>query len=491
MAFLKHSVSIRIFRSGMFFCLIILLFCVNLFSTQNVAYFEIPHQKDPKTVAIIGAGAGGSSAAYWISEAFANSSASVKTTVYEQLPQVGGRALVYNYTRDNTQIFVELGASLFIDANYHMTNSAKKFGLEFINYGEELPNAKVGIWDGNQFVFEQTSSSYWDISKLIWKYGWAPIKVQRLVKFIVSKYLKTYEFKEPFTSVNLEAERLQLDLERKFTAQYYFSELKNINQLYLQHLVEPMSRVNYGQNLCEIHALGAFISLAPTGAKSIKGGNYRLFEKFIEHSGATLKLDTKVVKITKLSTINGVEESVKYKVQTKDGSTEIFDAIIMAAPIKFSGIEFENIYLEMKEIPYVTLHVTFVTGRLNPSYFNRTKVEDFPNQILTTNSGKTEFLSLAAKIILENGETLNKIFSHEKMSDEVLDRIFSERSWTFRKVWKSYPRLIPNQTFPSIEPDINFYYVNSYEPLISTMETECVSSNNIAKLLANRWISYF
>ncbi|RIB08319.1 Prenylcysteine lyase-domain-containing protein [Gigaspora rosea] len=469
MAFLKHFVSIRIFRSGMFFCLIILLFCVNLFSTQNVAYFEIPHQKDPKTIAIIGAGAGGSSAAYWISEAFANSSTSVKTTVYEQLPQVGGRALVYNYTRDNTQIFIELGASLFIDVNYHMTNSAKKFGLEFINYGEELPNAKVGIWDGNQFVFEQSSSSYWDISKLIWKYGWAPIKVQRLVKFIISKYLKTYEFKEPFTSVNLEAERLQLDLERKFTAQYYFSELKNINQLYLQHLVEPMSRVNYGQNLGEIHALGAFISLAPTGAKSIKGGNYRLFEKFIEHSGATLKLDTKVIKVTKLQTINGVEESVKYK--------------------KFSGIEFENIYLEMKEIPYVTLHVTFVTGRLNPSYFNRTKVEDFPNQILTTNSGKTEFLSLAAKIILENGETLNKIFSHDEMSDEVLDRIFSERSWTFRKVWKSYPMLMPNQTFPPIEPDTNFYYVNSYEPLISTMETECVSSNNIAKLLANRWIS--
>ncbi|CAG8542970.1 22747_t:CDS:2 [Cetraspora pellucida] len=414
-----------------------------------------------------GAGAGGSSASYWISEAFGNSSTSIKTTVYEQFSQVGGRALVYNYTRDNTQIFVELGASLFIDVNYHMTNSAKKFGLEFINYGEELNNSKVGIWDGNQFVFEQSSSSYWDIPKLIWKYGWAPIKVQRLVSSTISKYLKTYELKEPFKSVDSEAERLHLDLERKFTAQYYFSELKNINQLYLQHLVEPMTRVNYGQNLGEIHAMGAFISLAPTGAKSIKGGNYKLFEKFIENSGATLNLNTKVVKVTKFRTTNGAEESEKYMVQTKNGTTEIFDAIIMAAPIQFSGIEFENIYLEMKNIPYVTLHVTFITGRLNPSYFNCTGVEICPNQILTTNSGKTEFLSLASKVVLENGETLNKIFSHEKMSDEVLDRIFSERSWTFRKVWKSYPRLIPNQTFPPIEPDTNFFYVNSYEPFIS------------------------
>ncbi|CAG8509062.1 3443_t:CDS:2 [Racocetra fulgida] len=348
------------------------------------------------------AGAGGSSASYWISEAFANSSTSIKTTVYEQLSQVGGRALIFNYTRDNTQVLVELGASIFIDANYHMTNSAIKFGLEFINYGEELKNPKAGIWDGDQFVFEQSSSSYWDISKLIWKYGWAPIKVQRLVSATISKFLKTYEFKEPFKSVDSEAERLHLDLERKFTAQYYFSELKNINQLYLQHMVEPMSRVNYGQNLGEIHAMGAFISLAPTGAKSIKGGNYRLFEKFIEHSGATLNLNTKVVKVTKLRTTNDGEESVKYMVQTINGTTQVFDAIIMAAPIRFSGIEFENVYLEMKDIPYVTLHVTFVTGRLNPAYFNRTKVEDFPNQILTTNSGKTEFLSLSVKIVLEN-----------------------------------------------------------------------------------------
>jgi prenylcysteine oxidase/farnesylcysteine lyase len=120
-----------------------------------------------------------------------------------------------------------------------------------------------------------------------------------------------------------------LNKEIKFTAQYYFSELEKINPLYLQHFVEPMTRVNYGQNLAELHALGAFISLAPEGAKSIKGGNFQLFEKFVEYSGANLKLDTKVVKVTKLTSSN----NLKYAVKTKDGSSEEYDAIILAAPI--------------------------------------------------------------------------------------------------------------------------------------------------------------
>jgi prenylcysteine oxidase / farnesylcysteine lyase len=92
-----------------------------------------------------------------------------------------------------------------------------------------------------------------------------------------------------------------------------------------------MTRVNYGQNLAELHALGAFISLAPQGARSIKGGNFQLFEKFVERSGANLKLDTKVIKVTKLP--SGSIDDMKYVVQTRDGSSDVYDAVVLAAPI--------------------------------------------------------------------------------------------------------------------------------------------------------------
>src|SRR6185436_5273610 len=89
----------------------------------------------------------------------------------------------------------------------------------------------------------------------------------------------------------------------------------------------------------------------------------------------------------------------------------------------------------MKEIPYIKLHVTLIAGRLNPEYFGRNSSDEVPQAILTTNSGKTDFLSLVARVKFENGETLYKIFSHHSMSNELLD--------------------------------YNFFYVNSYETLIS------------------------
>lgn len=94
---------------------------------------------------LIGAGAGGSSAAYWISNAFVNSSVKIDTTVYEQSSRIGGRTEIIKFERDGLSIPIELGASLFVDVNYHIIENAKKFGLEFMEYGEEMENSRSGM----------------------------------------------------------------------------------------------------------------------------------------------------------------------------------------------------------------------------------------------------------------------------------------------------------------------------------------------------------
>ncbi|CAG8460034.1 15371_t:CDS:2 [Acaulospora colombiana] len=452
---------------------ILLVFYTNSLTNQQVTHFQVPLLTPSQQ----SAGAGGSSVAYYLSKSYTNTSKPISITVYEKESQVGGRVHIVNFERNDTKISIELGASIFVDLNYHLVNAAKKFGLEFMEYEEEYPDSRLGIWDGENFVFVQSSNSLLDKVKFFWKYGWAKMTVQRMVDSMIDKFQKTYEFSEPFFSVDSEIERLHVEIETQFNAQYYFSELKNVNSLYLQNFVEPMTRVNYGQNLGEIHVMGAFISLAPQGAKSIRGGNYQIFENFIKHSEAKIRLDTEVTKITKVINIKNDKEVLKYNVETKNGELDSFDAIVLATPIQFSKIEFENINVEMKEIQYVTLHVTLIAGRVNPAYFGYEKIEEVPQQIVTTNSGKTEFLSFTTELVLENGETLHKIFSHQEMNDKVLDRIFTERSWIFKKVWKSYPRLIPNQPFPRVEVDDNFFY---------TMETECVSGGNIVKLLVQR-----
>ncbi|CAG8547559.1 4454_t:CDS:2 [Diversispora eburnea] len=471
-----------------FLTILILLILLINHLIIHVRSFEIPYQvpfsellTGPKKVGIIGAGAGGSSAAYFLSNSFRNTSIPISITVYEKESVVGGRANSIIFERNGTKYDVEMGASIFVDVNYHLLNASKKFGLDLISFTEGYPEAKTAVWDGTEFVFEETSSTFWDIVKLFWTYGWTPIKIQRIVKDTINKFLKGYDLTEPFYSIDSELERLHLTLEKQYTGQYYFSELKNIGQLYLQHLVEPMTRVNYAQNLGEIHAMGTFISLAPQVNKivCVRGGNHQIFENFIKDSEADLKLNTKVSKVTKI--IND-EGNIKYEIMTEDGSVNTFDA-------QFTEIQFINVNVQMKEVPYIKLYVSLVAGRLNPKYFGRNSPDEVPQAILTTNSGKTDFLSLAARTKLENGETLYKIFSTHSMSDELLDRIFTDRSSIYCKVWNSYPRLIPNQEFPRVELDDNFFYVNSYEPLISTMETECVSSNNIVKILSQRWIN--
>lgn len=48
------------------------------------------------------------------------------------------------------------------------------------------------------------------------------------------------------------------------------------------------------QDLDKIHALEGFCSLAASGASSVKGGNFQIFEHFLARSGAKVHLNTTV-----------------------------------------------------------------------------------------------------------------------------------------------------------------------------------------------------
>lgn len=108
---------------------------------------------------------------------------------------------------------VELGASIFVEVNKILKDAAKEFGLHpqgHMSAGDE-PEI-LGIWNGEKFVYRQKGEASWfDLAKMFWKYGLAPIRTQRLVRSTVSKFLKLYEppfF--PFRSLSDKA--LDLDL---------------------------------------------------------------------------------------------------------------------------------------------------------------------------------------------------------------------------------------------------------------------------------------
>lgn len=142
---------------------------------------------------------------------FANKSGvAINVTVFERNSYVGGRTTTVN-AYGNPLEPVELGASIFVDVNAILKNASQLFGLHDKESG--LDNEVLGIWNGKTFVYTQKDSGwkYWDIAKLLWKYGLAPIRTQRLSQKIVGKFLKLYEFPFfPFRSLSDRA--LDLDL---------------------------------------------------------------------------------------------------------------------------------------------------------------------------------------------------------------------------------------------------------------------------------------
>jgi len=255
--------------------------------------------------------------------------------------------------------------------------------------------------------------------------------------------------------------------------------------------------VNYAQNTDDLHAIVAICSLLAEGGVSVKGGNWQIFEQFVERSGARVFLKTEVVGIQRR--LGGA-----WTVVTRDESRD-YDAVIIAAPYHTSSISLpDDLSSLIPPQPYINLHVTLLTTTAttpDPEYFGYKPGEKVPTTILTSldgvrHGGKApEFNSLTyhgqAKIAKNEthdaqntGEWSAKIFSMEPISDDWLARVFQGQvGWVFRQQWDAYPVLPPTTTFPSLKLDDGLFYVNAFEPLMSAMESQTIASRNVVELI--------
>ncbi|TDL28887.1 FAD/NAD(P)-binding domain-containing protein [Rickenella mellea] len=450
----------------------------------------------PRKIAIIGAGAAGSSAAFWISKAKTASGVVVDVDVYEREGYIGGRSTVVYPYNDTTLPPLELGASIFVQANKNLWRAASEFNLVKNNLTED-DESEVGFWDGEKFVFTMGPSkgmfNWWNSIKVAWRYGISsPKKTQDIVKGMIKDILTIYSPESPRwrNVTQLVYELGWTDFLTQTTSEYL--DLKGIQRRFSREVVEAATRVNYGQNVDEIHALEGACSLAANGASNIKGGNFQIFENFLRRSGATFRANTLVKVISQLD--NG-----KWTVRTSSGDVEVYDDVIIAAPFHSTGIKLMP-YSAAAPIavippqPYVHLHVTLLTTptpRPNPDYFSLPPNSAIPRTVLTTNEGvrsggqEPEFNSLSyhGSMIDGRDEYIVKIFSKHNISDEWLEKVYGKVGWVYRKEWDAYPKLPPTTKFPPVHLAPGLYYVNAFEPFISTMETETVASRNVVDML--------
>lgn len=509
-----------------------------------------------KSVAIIGAGAGGASTAFYLQKLLQPPGEPLHKhqllhpttiTIFDQSDKIGGRCQVFFTTnpadpengKPEQEVAIEVGASIFVKVNHHLADSSKEFGLKVKKLDDEL----VAIWDGDEFLFTESSWRFWSILKGLARWGLAPIKLNRLLKTTLDNLLRFYNSPESYTSIYGFSTAHNLHPEASvFTHEYL--ESNGINKQYAQEVVEVATRVNYGSNLDDIHALGALVTMAANDAQQIEGGNFQIFEGMVANSGAEVKLETKIARVRRLEPRHQGEEP-QFEVTTTTGHKQIFDYIVLAAPIESTNIDFDISLPPQPKVDYRTIHATFVRGNVNPSYFytptspvrsSTPSAKDFPTHILSTNS-RAEFISLSIQARLSNGETITKIFSPEPLSKDLLDRLYSNRTWVKHKEWKAYPKLRPIplaeegdgaepkvvvgegesasseqkqavferharkkqeqdaqkkavEAWGQVEVVPGVFYVNSFEPLISTMETETIAGKNIARLLRDRIVGH-
>ena len=444
-------------------------------------------------VAVIGAGAAGTSAAFWLSRAKSRLHENITVTVYEKNNYIGGRSTtVFPYDDENLAP-VELGASVYVDVNRNLVRAVKEFNLSIVDYGDE--NDETGIWDGQQFVLTMGSKgwrSWWETVKILWRYGYSPVKVRGFVKDLTNGILTLYQPHAPHPSIANLSPSLTFTALTATTTAKYLAE-RGVNPLFTHELIDAATRVNYGQNVDNIHALEGMVSLAANGAHSVAGGNWQVFERWIKESRAHVRLGTTVQRLRK-------DSKGKWHLSADNGSIEeIYDAIILGAPFKDTNIKLEAPDLDLDKafptVAYVHLHVTLLaTTTSSPlgSYFYPTSPDTgVPQTVLTTSSGaiEPEFNSLTYHERIQRPgqppEYVVKIFSKRRVEDDWLERMFGagKVGWIRRKEWKAYPVLPPTKVYPEVKPVEGLYYLNAFEPFISTMETETISSLNAVDLL--------
>jgi len=481
-----------------------------------------------RQVAIIGAGAAGSSAAYYLRTFAEENAVAVNITVFEKTDRIGGRTLTINPFGNSSQS-VELGASIFIKKNHIMYDALREFGLEPRD-PDVGSDPELGIWDGDSFVFQinENHSFWWNAGKVFLKYGFlAPRRTQKLVETTINKFLKLYDAPFfPFRSLSQRAYELDLVETTGVTGEQLLKANK-VGDLYAHDIVQATTRVNYASNLARIHGLDTMVSMAPEGAMTVKGGNWQIFHGMVKKSGAHVALNTSVVSID-LAPEKHSSDQPQYVLRTKSLGKEedhpaVFDNIVLATPYQFSKISPANGIIQhpIDEIPYVQLHVTIFASpfQYSPGFFGLTDAKDVPGTILTTlgkddeptsglhGAGNAGFFSISILRKVYNPETqkdeyLYKIFSPEKVTSDFLSRLFGVEvpnsitggvggddtqvipiSWYYPAVFYSYPQALPRVTFqdPVIGPGL--YYTSGMESFISTMETNALMGKNVARLI--------
>ncbi|KAM9368569.1 prenylcysteine oxidase 1 [Phaethornis superciliosus] len=457
-----------------------------------------PQRREPGRIAVVGGGIGGAAAAYFLRQKFGRS---VRLEVLEK-GVVGGRLA----TLEVEGAAYEAGGAVIHPLNLHMKHFVKELGLSVAPAQGSL----MGIYNGEEFVFEESSWYLVNLLKLLWHYGLNPLRMYMWVEEILDKFMRIYRYQTHDYAFSSNERLLHALGGNDFTRMLNQTideamQKAGFSHKFINEMVCPAMRVNYGQGVTINSFVGA-VSLAgvESGLWSVKGGNKLVCTGLLYASKAEVIPGT-VVSIEPKIRPRPTGDPVKlYQVMynTTSGLTgDTYDIVVIAAPLshKMANITFKNFNPPVPEFPnpYHQTVTTLVHGRLNASFFGYRDPSAFHLGAIFTTENPKLFISSLGMVspVGDIGTERNpasqlavwKVFSQEELTKEQLRSLFSSYDSVKVKKWLAYPHYSPPEKLPPIILHDDIYYLNGVERAASAMEMSAIAAKNAALLAYHRW----
>ncbi|XP_056427431.1 prenylcysteine oxidase 1-like [Hyla sarda] len=453
----------------------------------------------PNRIAVVGAGIGGTSAAYFLRQKFGQH---VQIDIFEN-GEIGGRLSVIEINGNH----YEAGGSVIHPLNLHMKSFIQELGLNALPLHRNL----VDIYNGDEFVFQESEWYLINVIKRIWNYGLSFFRMHMWVEDILEKFMRIYQYQ------NLDYSFSSIDsMFHAIGGNDYITKLNGtlgedmqksgFSQRFIDEMVVPSLRGNYGQGAKVNSFVGAVsLACADSGLWAVEGGNKLVCTGLLSASKAQLVRGT-VISVQERVRPTKSGDTVKlYEVnyETDKGPTlDMYDIVIIATPlikeignIKFLGFEPP---IETVSKPFHQIVATFVHGQINTSFFGCPKPCQFSvSEISTTDRSNLFFNSIGpvypvkptteSEISKASDIKVWKIYSSEHLTDEQLRRLFESYDAVIVKDWLAFPKYSPPEKLPPVILHHDIYYVNGIEGTASGMEMSAVSAKNVALLSYHRW----
>lgn len=308
-------------------------------------------------------------------------------------------------------------------------------------------------------------------------------------------------------------------------------------------LLAAVTLVNYNQGLGQANGLVGLGSFVATKVEllSLVGGNHQMIASAYHQAQRSMQQNCRregIVKHVQQRVTTVISSLERMELFSHDQTLGQFDVVILAAPLHASGVEFlvqsqmdSSILQPMpfhlidvnnhkpddgehppmpKSLPdfatrpYTQVVTTLVSGaQLNASYFHLNEAE-LPRGIYMTELGKAQEHNITAIAQITTASGVYKVFSNNKLSDQVLVTLFGENHTVeIVKIWGgpsggatpdyqgggwtiNYQLYDSGEGMKGYGDGAALFYINSIETSMACMELSAIGAKSVAKLVAKR-----